>query len=192
MRVQGASLHLNYGDHGNRVADQKHTLYHERNSKNQQGLIRLLRSFIIQAILLCQRPLLIHKLLTASMYRGLWLRILQRRLASSLLIRHTRSILPISLRVTYLREETIHQLPTMPRKDLVFHLPRVIHRTRATYRLHHMLQHHLLMLVSMDMRHLYMHIPGNHQRQNATRIYWLWGLLLSLVQSWFYLLDWAR
>ena len=124
---QNASLHLNYGDPGNKGAGKNRESCQECNLKNQLGLILPLRSSVVLPSMLRQIHMLIHKRLIANMCLALWLRIPLKRLYFNLRIHHINLTLDISLRVTRLKGTTIHRrlqimhpLEDILRKGLLF------------------------------------------------------------------------
>src|SRR6266699_4745039 len=140
---QNASLHLNYGDPGNKEAGKNRESCQECNLKNQWGLILPLRSLVVMPSMLRQVYLLIPKLPIANMYLAPWPRIPRRGLYFNLHIPQIPLTLVISLRVTRLRGtafhrqlQIMHPLEVILRKGLVIRPMRVIRRIRDMYRLH--------------------------------------------------------
>src|SRR6266487_578188 len=132
---QNASLLLNYGDPGTKGAGKNRESCQECNLKNQWGLILPLRNLVVLPSMLRQLYMLIPKLPIANMYLAPWPRIPRRRLYFNLHIHHIHLTLDISLRVTHLKDRTIHlwlqtthPLEVTLRKGLVIHPMRVIRR----------------------------------------------------------------
>ena len=99
---QNASLHLNYGDPGNKVTSKNRESCQERSSKSRWELTRPLRSFNVLPAMLLQKHTLIRKCPIANTFLAPWHHIPQRRLFFSPHIHLIHLTLDINHRVIHL------------------------------------------------------------------------------------------
>ena len=181
---QNASLHLNYGDPGNKGAGKNRESCQECNSKNRWELTRPLRSFNRPAIDAAPETHVDPQTSYREHVSGSLASHPSKRLFFSLHIHHIHLTLDISLRVTHSRA----QLSTRSKLCTLWRLPSAKAWLSASGRLSVISGICIASTLRSNSSSLsrlqwlwsntYMVIHGNHLYQNVTLISWQWELPL--------------